>query len=366
MTPRYPTNLRHHRRHQKRSPLPVIVLGLVAGGGGYLLFGGGKHDVRQVVAPAQTVAEKKPLEVVEGTGKRPVPPPPAPKDKKIQDVAAAKEPAKEKDKKAPEPTNVKEKKHQDAAELALAQEEKSRQLTLKVSDAIVLPSKGIAPPGKKPPTKGQEPQAPSPPAAKGSNGPGPSTAAPAKPANAQADEEVPPLPKGLTPKTRPHDVELTFYDALANRKVVLPVDPPPPPASHGAQAGKQSGQAAARSGQAGARPAAGNATAQADKKAKEAVKPADSKARAESKARADTGSYMVQFGVFSTQERASQVVAQLQSKGRAAHVVQSEGATGPMYRVRTGPYPTLADAKNAMGSVATDGQSPVIIKPPPP
>ncbi|MBF0141138.1 MAG: SPOR domain-containing protein [Magnetococcales bacterium] len=358
MTPRYPTNLRHHRRHQKRSPLPVIVLGLVAGGGGYLLFGSGNHDVQQLVAPAPTVAEKKPLEVMEGTGKRPVPPPSAPKDKKAQDVAAAKE----KDKKSPEPTNLKEKKHQDAAELALAQEEKSRQLTLKVSDAIVLPSKGIAPPGKKPPTKGQEPQAPSPPAAKGSNGPGPSTAASAKPTNAQADEEVPPLPTGLTPKTRPHDVELTFYDALANRKVVLPVDPPPTPASHGAQAGKQSGQggAAARSGQAGARPAAGNATAQAEKKAKEAVKPADTKARA------DTGSYMVQFGVFSTQERASQVVAQLQSKGRAAHVVQSEGATGPMYRVRTGPYPTLADAKNAMGSVATDGQSPVIIKPPPP
>lgn len=358
MTPRYPTNLRHHRRHQKRSPALVIVLGLVAGGGGYLLFGSGQKEVRQSVAPVSTVAEKRPLEVVEGSGKRPVAPPIASKDKKGQDVAAAKEKEKDKDKdkdkdkKVLEPANPKEKKHQDAAELALALEEKSRQLTLKVSDAIVLPSKGIAPPGKKPlpPVKGQESQAPMP--AKGANLPAPS---PAKSANAQAEEEVPPLPKGLTPKTRPHDVELTFYDALANRKVVLPVEPPPTPASHATQAGKQPvhGGAAARPGQ-------GGAAAPAEKKAKEGVK------TTEAKARADSGSYMVQFGVFSTQERASQVVSQLQSKGRVAHVVQSEGAGGPMYRVRTGPYPTLADAKNAMGSVAADGQSPVIIKPPPP
>ncbi|MBF0423274.1 MAG: SPOR domain-containing protein [Magnetococcales bacterium] len=330
-----------------------------------MLFGTGKKGTTTVISPpVQEVMEKRTTEVV--NEKSSVIQPqmesrlPSAKDRKAAETVAPK------DKKTSDTATLKDKK-KETAEPALTQEEKRQPLTLKVSDAIVLPTKDISQAGKKN-VKGADNGS-----ALGGNrgagvkkalvgavappgGPANSGPASAAPVEGVAAEDIPPLPKGLAPKTKPPDVELTFYDALANRKVILPPDTPPPTANgpgHGAAAKHPA------TTQAGA---AAHTTApprpQGDKKNKETAKPP-----AKANVAGGSGAYMLQLGVFSSHERAMQLLLQLQNKGQAAQLVQSEGPTGLMYRVRSGPYPSLTDAKAAMVAMPKDGTSPVIIKP---
>jgi len=358
VTPRYPTDKRYRRRN-KKSPIIVILLGLTAGGGGYVLFG---DNTSQPVAAAPVPVETQALAVV------------AEKDKKVSESGnrknkKAQETAKKKDKKDKKEEERIDKKEHGTVDLTTDLEEKNQNLSLKVSDAIVLPTRGDVssqPVGKKIPETGKK-------APEIVENPTPVDA----PEVAERAQDLPPLPRDLTPKVKPPDVELTFYDALTSRKVVLPHDVPrehatgSPAQAHGQAASTanrtvtsvkpQSPEAQTTPPTSPVVPVTGSAKNYKDL-SKLIENSFQGKTTNTSQANG-SGSYMVQLAVFSNLERANQMVSQLQRKGRVAHMVHSEGASGPVYRVRTGPFPSFADAKSAIEALPTDGQAPVIIKP---
>lgn len=352
----------------------VILLGLILGGAGYMLFGGnssrpdnkvpesaaqvaevvgekdGNHSDRNVpkgrkVQETAGRNEKKPLEEVrqnDGKVRDPI--------GQARDSVGQVGQVGQKDKKVPDVGGKKDKKAAEKVDAGVDQEQKNQHLALKVSDSIVLPTRGLAPVA---PAGKRQKEA--------------KADAKAEVAAADSDSEpvepaaiLPSLPKDLAPKIRPQDVELTFYDALASRKVVLPHDSreqvvfPP---------GRVAGKPASPGGRVAAAPSPAKNMQDLSKAIQTAVQEKGSSAV--NPAAGDTGPYMVQLAVFSSYERAAQMVSQLQRKGRVAHMVHSEGASGPVYRVRTGPYPSFSDAKTAMDALPTDGQSPMIIKPPP-
>ncbi|MBF0109121.1 MAG: SPOR domain-containing protein [Magnetococcales bacterium] len=391
MTPRYPTNNRYRRR-TRRSPVTVILLGLAAGGGGYVLFGG-KDSQSPITALAIPVAQA-PV----GVSGAEAPPP-------QQSPAARQRPSSESENgkgadKNRDTTVVAERKATTEEQEVRETERKGKTLALKVSDFIVLPTRAIttdsytAPPKSSAPAPGSSASATAtrdgatsktasdrsaakqPTADTGeSDKAGPdnrsSEEVSSGPSESQPVADLPPLPHGLTPKVRPPDVQLTFYDALASRRVVLPQevhDPLAAVAKSGVPVKPPFPGTATRT-VVGSAPAVG-ATAQTGKGINEVPRQVDdSQAKkgtgqpGNGTSTGDSGSYMVQLAVFSTPERANQMVSQLQRKGRVVHMVQSEGAAGPIYRVRSGPYPSLADAKQAMDGLPTEGQAPVIIKP---
>ncbi|MBF0132474.1 MAG: SPOR domain-containing protein [Magnetococcales bacterium] len=351
MTPRYPTHNRYRRRTNK-SPVTVVLLGLVAGGGGYLLFG--DHSSKPVV---QTIAPKAALPEKTGSSDAVA--------EKIQHILE-KEPKKEIKVKASDSNPEKGKKQtiEERVDLTAVLEAGNRHLALKTSEAMATPARTAS---------ALQPVAPKPVGV-----PVGITEKTESTDEAVIDEAVkekklrdlPPLPQDLTPKVKPPEVELTFYDALANRKVILPLDnreqvvysashanPPVKPQLPGMQT---------RTGVSASPVAATSPTTQ--KKIQDISALIEGSLSAKSSKNSpgsDAGPYMVQLAVFSNYDRAAQMVSQLQRKGRVAHMVHSDGASGPVYRVRTGPYPSMADAKVAMEALPTDGQSPVIIKPPP-
>lgn len=345
MTPRYPTHNRYRRRTNK-SPVTVVLLGLVAGGGGYLLFG--DHSSKPVV---QTMAPKTALP--EKTGSLDV------VTEKVKNVPE-KEPKKEI--KISESNQEKGKKRtiEEKVDLTAVLEAGNRHLALKTSEAMAIPARtaSVAQPVATKPVGIIEKTEST------------DDAVIDEAVKEKKIRDLPPLPQDLTPKVKPPEVELTFYDALANRKVILPLDnreqvvysanhanPPVKPQLPGMQT---------RTGVSASPVAATSPTTQ--KKIQDISALIEGSLSAKSSKNSpgsDVGPYMVQLAVFSNYDRAAQMVSQLQRKGRVAHMVHSDGASGPVYRVRTGPYPSMADAKVAMEALPTDGQSPVIIKPPP-
>ncbi|MBF0145541.1 MAG: SPOR domain-containing protein [Magnetococcales bacterium] len=365
MNPRYPTNKRYRRRNN-RSPVAVILLGLVAGGGGYLLFGG-KSPQNSVVTPDPVTTRPTELaEQKENTVRQP-----EKKSSNKGQIAAAKQ----------------DKKGSDESRAVIEPEEKNRHLALKVSDVIVLPTRAIsvsrdhvATEKTKDHSQKVKDQPSGTPASPSEVKENPGSNAPA--AAAGSEEEAPKTadspspPQDLTPKQKPPDVELTFYDALASRKVVLPQEVHEQAATTAVRSGTpvkpqlpgaQTRIIAAASPTTVALPTVGKNFQDLSRLINESVQKKGTTAQPTNQpatqSSEDSGAYMVQLAVFSNAERANQMVTQLQRKGRTVHMVQSEGSAGPVYRVRSGPYPTLADAKVAMDALPTDGQAPVIIKP---
>ncbi|MBF0165929.1 MAG: SPOR domain-containing protein [Magnetococcales bacterium] len=134
---------------------------------------------------------------------------------------------------------------------------------------------------------------------------------------------MPSAPNDLPPKSRPPDLDMTFYRELPKRKVVVPLEDPL----------DQSGKPVA------------------------AVAEAKPGAQAE-KNSGRHGAYIVQLAVFNDSQRASAMVADLQRRGVPAKVVKSK--EGTLYRVRLGPFPTQAEATRMMNQWKLGGQSPLI------
>ncbi|MBF0603728.1 MAG: SPOR domain-containing protein [Nitrospirae bacterium] len=358
MTPRYPTHNRYRRRTNK-SPITVVLLGLVAGGGGYLLFGDhSSKPVVQTIAPITALPEKTDsLDIVTEKVRNVLV---KESKKEVKANVLEKEPKKEVKTGESDQERGKKRTIEEKVDLTAVLEAGNRHLALKTSEAMAIPARtasALQPVATKPVgvIEKTEPT---------------DDAVTDEVAKEKKIQDLPPLPQDLTPKVRPPEVELTFYDTLANRKVILPLDtreqvvysathanPPVKPQLPGMQT---------RPGVSASPTASTNPTTQ--KKNQDISALIENSLSAKSSKNnpgSDAGPYMVQLAVFSNYDRAAQMVSQLQRKGRVAHMVHSDGASGPVYRVRTGPYPSMADAKVAMEALPTDGQSPVIIKPPP-
>ncbi len=175
--------------------------------------------------------------------------------------------------------------------------------------------------------------------------------------NGAAEPPVRPLPKGLAPRIRAPEVDLTFYRELPRREVVLPPEPE-------AAEKKTAVKAAVPP-----RPELPGRPSLLPERTVPAqlVKPAWYKApRAENPAAnwsstAVPGVFEVQVGVFSDLGRASDLVEKLRQRGASPRVVTASGGRSTLHRVRLGPFPTREAADQALQRWKIPGQSALVL-----
>ncbi|GAB0056877.1 hypothetical protein SIID45300_01192 [Candidatus Magnetaquicoccaceae bacterium FCR-1] len=330
MNPRYPTT-RQFRRHRNERKLgrPLLALGLLAGVGLYWIFSGPSTPKRQ--PEMASVAETRALEEEIAAHL-----------KTTQTAPTTAAPASETGRKEALPDNPENRRAAviDSPSLTDPTGRLDAPETLPVVDPIIKDPARVAAlknlaaaPARK---SAEESRSKSKDAAKtgdGKSGDGKSGDAAREPvvvhevkkeSHPKEEGGMPSAPADLPPKSKPPDLDMTFYRELPKRKVVVPLEEPLD------QAGK---------------PVATTAEAKPSQTEKNNGRP---------------GAYVVQLAVFNDSQRASAMVADLQRRGVPAKVVKSK--EGTLYRVRLGPFPTQAEANRMMNQWKLGGQSALIFQ----
>ncbi|MBF0448960.1 MAG: SPOR domain-containing protein [Magnetococcales bacterium] len=145
--------------------------------------------------------------------------------------------------------------------------------------------------------------------------------------------EVPSAPSGLAPRTKDPDIEITFYEEFPRRKIVVP---------------KKLDE------EDDAFLSAQNLIEKSNTNSRRPLPPPPGSDL--------LGIYQVQLVIFSSQQRADDVVKVLRQQRAPAYSVMVSGAKDVFYRVRLGPFSSQAEAKWAMGRWKIKGSSPLILR----
>lgn len=149
---------------------------------------------------------------------------------------------------------------------------------------------------------------------------------------------LPPLPKGLQPREKKPDVDLTFYKELPRRKLILPPTQTQPLLGKSPRLQKT--------------PRVLPLSQRENVQKPQASKPPFS------------GAYWVQIAVLSDYARALEMADQLREKGATVRILPRKGIRDTFYRVRLGPFLSHHEASRALLRWKMGGRPALILKVP--